>query len=57
MESIVRKIPCTQTGRTHHHYDFDKEDEEVRGEIYLSKDVWSTRPAEYITVIILLEED
>ncbi len=57
MESIVRKINYTETGPIYHHYDFDEEDEKVHGQIYLSKDVWPTRPAAYMTVIILLEED
>ncbi len=57
MERIVRTIEYTLTGNKYHHYDFDEEDEEVTGTIYLSKEVWPSRPAQQIKVIIELEED
>ena len=57
MERVVRTIPYTQTGPTHHHYDFDEEDQQVKGTIYLNKDVWPSPPGERIQVTIELEED
>ena len=57
MGRIVRTIPYTQTGPTHHHYDFNEEDQQVKGVIYLSKEVWPSPPAQRIKVIIELEED
>ena len=57
MESIVRTIPYTQTGPKNHHYEFDEEDKQVTGTIYLSKDVWPSPPAQRITATVLLEED
>ena len=57
MERIVRTIPYTQTGRTHHHYDFDEEDQQIRGTIYLDREVWPLQPAERIKVTIELEEN
>ncbi len=57
MERIVRTIPYTYTGRKNHHYDFDEEDQQVTGTIYLSKETWPSPPGERITVNIELEED
>lgn len=57
MERIVRTIPYTYTGRKNHHYDFDEEDQQVTGTIYLNKDVWPSPPVQRITVTISLEED
>ena len=57
MERIDRTIPYTYTGRKNHHYDFDEEDQQVTGTIYLSRETWPSLPGERITVTIELEED
>ena len=56
MERIVRKIPYMYTGRKNHHYDFDEEDEQVTGTIYLSRETCPSHP-ENIKVTIELEDD